>query len=155
MDEQDARKVVSHVLSMCKVLGGDVRQMCAERGVPDDLLTALLAEQASWDEGLSKFDWDGSVKRASPERRREKRLAVSIPATFALENKLYRCVVLNMSAGGLLLKFSQQPDLLLSQDDTGKKGMVVLGTEKKSLHGRIVRVLLRDSAREAALSFAG
>ena len=154
MNEQEARKVVSHVLSMVKVFGGDVREMCAQRGVPDELLSTLLEEQAFWDKGLGRFDWDGSIKRASSERRRETRASVRIPATFALENKLYRCTVLNMSAGGLLLKFSQQPDLLLSKDDTGKKGTVVLGTEKKSLHGKIVRVLLHDSAPEAALSVA-
>jgi len=158
MNEPEARKVFSHALAMCKVFGGDIRQMCAQRGVPDELITKLLSEQAFWDKGLGKFDWDGSVKRGSTERRRETRASVSIPATFTLENKLYSCIVLNMSAGGLLLKFSQQPDLLLSQDDTGKNGTVVLGTEeksKKSLRGKIVRVLLDDSAREAALSVIG
>lgn len=170
MNEQEARKVFSHAIAMCKVFGGDIRQMCAQRGVPDYLITKLVAEQNFWDKGLGKFDWDGSAKlvpaqRSSAgisdreiERRQEERVSVSIPATFTLENKLYACMVLNMSTGGLLLKFVQQPDLLLSKDDTGKNGTVVLGIgekSQKSLQGKIVRVLLNDNAREAALSVIG
>ena len=45
MNEQEGRRVVSHVIAMCKVFGGDIRQMCAQRGVPDDLISKLLAEQ--------------------------------------------------------------------------------------------------------------
>ena len=97
-------------------------------------------------------------RKPTTERRQEERASVNIPATFTLENKPYACVVLNMSTGGLLLKFGQQPDLLLSKDDTGKNGTVVLGIgekSKKSLHGKIVRVLLNDNARMAALSVVG
>ena len=159
MNEQEARKVFSHVFSMCNVLGGDIRQMCAQRGVPEHLITSLLREQESWDKRLGKFDWDGTVKRSqSTERRHEERVSVNIPATFFLENRLYPCIVQNMSTGGVLLKFHSKPDLLLSTDDTGKSGTVVLGDgekSKKSLHGRIVRVLLNDNAPVAALSVVG
>jgi hypothetical protein len=157
MNEQEARKVFSHAIAMHKVFGGDIRQMCAQRGVPDELVSKLLAEQAFWDQGLGKFDWDGSVKpgHSHAERRREARADVSIPATFSLENRLYACVVQNISTGGLLLKFAQQPELLLSKDDTGKSGTVVLdadGQSRKTLQGKIVRVLVIDTAPGAALS---
>ena len=39
------------------------------------------------------------------DQRRDERVSVNIPATLTLEGKLYTCVVLNMSSGGLLLKF--------------------------------------------------
>ncbi len=67
MSEQEARKVFSHAISLCKVFGGDVRRMCAERGVPDELISKFLEEQAAWDRGLAKFDWDGSVRE--PDER--------------------------------------------------------------------------------------
>ncbi len=63
MSEQEARKVFSHAVALVKVFGGNIRQMCAERGVPADLVERLLAEQDRWDRGLAKFDWDGSVKK--------------------------------------------------------------------------------------------
>jgi len=33
MSEQEAGKVFSHVVSLFKVFGGNLRQMCTERGV--------------------------------------------------------------------------------------------------------------------------
>jgi hypothetical protein len=66
MSEQEARKVFSHVWALCKVLGGDVRKLCAERGLSDELVEKFLDEQRVWDAGLSKFDWDGSVKKTKP-----------------------------------------------------------------------------------------
>ena len=63
MSEQEARKVFSHAIAMCKVFGGDVRAMCAERGVPNEIIDKLLAEQETWDRGLAKFDWDGTLKK--------------------------------------------------------------------------------------------
>ena len=157
MNEQEARKVFSHAIAMGKVFGGDIRQMCAQRGVPDDLISKLLAEQNLWDKGLGKFDWDGSVISAQgriTDRRQEERTSVSIPATFTLENNFYTCVVLNKSTSGLLLRFIQQPGQL-SKDGMGKNGTVVfeIGEEsKRSLRGRIIRVLLRDNGYEAAVS---
>jgi len=63
MTEQEARKVFSHVVSLYKVFGGDLRQMCSARGVPDALFGRFVAEQKAWDWGLAKFDWDGSIKK--------------------------------------------------------------------------------------------
>ena len=155
MTEQEARKVFSNAFAICTVLGGDIRQMCAERGVPHELVIKFLAEQGFWDAGLSKFDWDGSVKSARSERRQEKRVSVNIPATFTLENRPYTCIVLNMSTGGLLLDLGQQPDLLLSKEDTGKDATVVFGNGEKSRNGKIVRVLGNDNASMAAISVTG
>jgi len=172
VNEQEARKVFSHAIAMCKVFGGDIRQMCAQRGVPDDLISKLLAEQNLWDKGLGRFDWDGSVIPAQrrsggtesdtnpgddqriTDRRQEERTSVSIPATFTLENNFYTCVVLNKSTSGLLLRFVQQPGQL-SKDGMGKNGTVVFGIgeeSKRSPRGKIIRVLLRDNGYEAAVS---
>jgi len=63
--EQEARKVFSHVFAMYKVFGGDIQRVCAQRGVPDVLVRRFVAEQAAWDKGLDKFDWDGSAKENS------------------------------------------------------------------------------------------
>jgi hypothetical protein len=63
VSEQEARKVFSHVVSLYKVFGGDLVQMCTERGLPHDMIKKLIAEQKAWDWGLSKFDWDGSIKK--------------------------------------------------------------------------------------------
>jgi len=38
-------------------------QMCADKGVPEEMVKKLIAEQKVWDWGLSKFDWDGSIKK--------------------------------------------------------------------------------------------
>lgn len=38
-------------------------QMCADKGVPEEMVRKLIAEQKVWDWGLSKFDWDGSIKK--------------------------------------------------------------------------------------------
>lgn len=38
-------------------------QMCADKGVPEEMVGKLIAEQKVWDWGLSKFDWDGSIKK--------------------------------------------------------------------------------------------
>ncbi|HUI72073.1 MAG TPA: hypothetical protein VL354_16255 [Spirochaetia bacterium] len=65
MSEQEARKVFSHVFALAKVFGGNVRKMCADRGVPEPFVRKLLDEQDKWDRGLQKFDWDGSIKRAA------------------------------------------------------------------------------------------
>ena len=96
-----------------------------------------------------------SDTNARKDQRREERVSVSIPATLTLENTLYSCVVLNMSSSGLLLKFDHQPDApVISQDDTGKTGTVVLGTEeksKKSLQGKIIRVFISGNVRVAAI----
>jgi hypothetical protein len=96
-----------------------------------------------------------SDTNAEKDQRREERVSVNIPATLTLDNKLYTCVVLNMSSGGLLLRFDQQlGGPVISQDDTGKTGMVVLGTEgkpKRSLQGKIIRVFLSDNVRVAAI----
>jgi hypothetical protein len=64
MSEQEARKVFSHAIALCKVFGGNLRQMCAERGVPEEMISKLLAEQETWDRGLAKFDWDGSIRKS-------------------------------------------------------------------------------------------
>ncbi len=61
--EQEARKVFSHVVSLYKVFGGDLMKMCADRGLPEIVVKKLIAEQKVWDRGLSKFDWDGSIKK--------------------------------------------------------------------------------------------
>ena len=66
ISEQEARKVFSHVVSLYKVFGGDLRQMCAEKGLPEAMMRKLIAEQKAWDWGLAKFDWDGSVKKDAP-----------------------------------------------------------------------------------------
>ncbi|MGO9409690.1 MAG: PilZ domain-containing protein [Spirochaetia bacterium] len=103
-------------------------------------------------------DTNAGHDQKPPERRQEKRASVSIPATFTLEKKLYPCRVLNMSAGGLLLKFDQQPSgLLLSKDDTGKTGTIIFGTEEspKSLQGKITRILVNDNVLVAAISVEG
>jgi hypothetical protein len=63
VNEQEARKVFSHVVSLYKVFGGDLMQMCADKGVPEEMVKKLIAEQKVWDWGLSKFDWDGSIKK--------------------------------------------------------------------------------------------
>ncbi len=65
MSEQEARKVFSHALALCKVFGGNVRRMCTERGVPREMVDRLLEEQRTWDQGLAKFDWDGSIKKTA------------------------------------------------------------------------------------------
>ncbi|HVP20173.1 MAG TPA: hypothetical protein VMU36_14395 [Spirochaetia bacterium] len=65
MSEQEARKVFSHAIAMCKVFGGNIRAMCAQRGVPDEMISKLLSEQEAWDRGLAKFDWDGSIKKSA------------------------------------------------------------------------------------------
>ena len=89
------------------------------------------------------------------DQRRDERVSVNIPATLTLENRLYTCVVLNMSSGGLLLKFDQQPNgPMISHDDTGKTGTVVLGAvekPKRSLQGKIIRVFMSDNVRVAAI----
>ncbi len=64
MSEQEAKKVFSHAVALSRVFGGDIRVMCMERGVPRELVEKFLKEQKMWDEGLAKFDWDGSVKKA-------------------------------------------------------------------------------------------
>jgi hypothetical protein len=98
----------------------------------------------------------GDEKKAT-ERRREERSSVSIPAMLTVENRVYPCIVLNMSKGGLLLKFDSRSDLSISNDDTGKTGTVAFGIEKsqKSFRSKIVRVLLSDNIRVAALSIIG
>ena len=63
MSEQEARKIFSHAVAMHKVFGGNIRTMCADRGVPEELIGKFLAEQDFWDRGLSRFDWDGSVRK--------------------------------------------------------------------------------------------
>jgi len=63
MSEEEARRVFSHVVSLYKVFGGDLYQMCTEKGVPEDMVKKLIAEQKTWDWGLSKFNWDGSIKK--------------------------------------------------------------------------------------------
>jgi hypothetical protein len=65
VNEQEARKVFSHVVSLYKVFGGDLVKMCAERGLPEPVIKRLIAEQKVWDWGLSKFDWDGSIKKGA------------------------------------------------------------------------------------------
>jgi len=65
VSEQEARKVFSHVVSLYKVFGGDLMEMCKARGVPEALVRKLIAEQKTWDWGLSKFDWDGSPKNSA------------------------------------------------------------------------------------------
>ena len=63
MSEEEARNIFSHVVAVSKVLGGDIRQMCVGRGVPDKLINKLLAEMDFWDRGLRKFNWDGSPRK--------------------------------------------------------------------------------------------
>ena len=63
MSEDEARKVFTHVVSLYKVFGGDLYQMCATRGIPEILIRKFVAEQKFWDWGLAKFDWDGSPKK--------------------------------------------------------------------------------------------
>lgn len=93
---------------------------------------------------------------ADKDRRREERLPVNIQATLMLENKTCACVVLNMSSGGLLLRFDEPAGgPVVSQDDIGRSGTVAFGTEEKSqksLHCKIIRVFLNGSVRVVALS---
>ncbi len=39
--------------------------MCAEKGLPEEMVKKLIAEQKAWDWGLAKFDWDGSPKKGA------------------------------------------------------------------------------------------
>ena len=67
VSEQETRKVLSHIVSLYKVFGGDLVRMGAERGLPE--VRKLIAEQKAWDWGLSNFDWDDR-RKAQAERPR-------------------------------------------------------------------------------------
>jgi hypothetical protein len=62
MSEQEARLIYAHEVSLCNVFGGNVRQNCLDRGVPQEMVERFLAETEAWDRSLSKFNWDGSLK---------------------------------------------------------------------------------------------
>ncbi len=63
MSEQEARLIYAHEVSLCNVFGGNVRQNCLDRGVPQDMVDLFLAESEAWDRSLSKFNWDGTLKK--------------------------------------------------------------------------------------------
>ncbi len=102
-------------------------------------------------------DVNAEHDQKATERRQSERIADSIPAVFTLETRPCPCVVLNMSEGGLLLKFDQQPALSPSEGDIGKTGSVVFGvdTSQKSLRGRIIRTLMSDNICVVAISLVG
>ena len=88
----------------------------------------------------------------------ERRVDVRIQATFVLDDKPYACSVMNMSANGLLLRFDGQPDLLPTDEETGKTGTLVFGAGEaveKTLQGKIVRFLSSDGIQIAAVSVVG
>ena len=62
MTEKEARMIYAHEVSICNVFGGNVRQNCLDRGVPEDLVDLFIAETEAWDKGLRRFNWDGSLK---------------------------------------------------------------------------------------------
>jgi hypothetical protein len=62
MNESEAREIFSTVAAIAGVLGGDIRQMCLARGVPEDLVRRFIKEKDRWDRGLRKFRWDGSFR---------------------------------------------------------------------------------------------
>jgi len=43
LSEEDARRIFDNKVSICKVLGGDVRRQCLEAGVPSALIDKFLA----------------------------------------------------------------------------------------------------------------
>ena len=63
MSEQEARLIYAHEVSLCNVFGGNVRQNCLDRGVPEEIVEMLIAETEAWDRSLSKFNWDGTLKK--------------------------------------------------------------------------------------------
>jgi hypothetical protein len=63
MTEQEARKIFVNMISLYKVFGGNIRQMCSEEGIPDALTEKFLAEDELWEKRLEGFNWDGSVKK--------------------------------------------------------------------------------------------
>jgi hypothetical protein len=62
MTDQEAQMIYAHEVSLCNVFGGNVRQNCIDRGVPEEVVDRLIAESEAWDRSLKKFNWDGSVK---------------------------------------------------------------------------------------------
>jgi hypothetical protein len=63
MKEQEARAVFSVAVAISKVVGGDVRQMCAKRGVSNDLISKFLVEQNLWDRSQSVLETGESPAR--------------------------------------------------------------------------------------------
>jgi len=99
-------------------------------------------------------DVNAENDQKATERRQSERISASIPAVFTLESRPCPCVVLNMSEGGLLLKFDHQPP---SEGDIGKTGTVAFGvdTSRKNLRGRIIRTLMNDNICVVAISLVG
>jgi hypothetical protein len=62
MSEQEARIVYEHAVSLCRVFGGNIRQNCLDRGMPEDVVDRLIKETEAWENSLRKFNWDGSLK---------------------------------------------------------------------------------------------
>jgi hypothetical protein len=62
MDEKAARKIWDNEVCLTRVLGGNVRERAARKGVPAEYLDKFEAEDARWKEFTGKHNLDGSLK---------------------------------------------------------------------------------------------
>lgn len=69
MSEAEAKRIFDHKLSICKVLGGDVRAQCTALGVPEELIDKFLAAENELTRFLNGHDDSGDLKRSRDEVR--------------------------------------------------------------------------------------
>jgi hypothetical protein len=65
MNEFDAKGIFDNQIALSKVLGGNLKQTCLEKGVPELLFNKLFKEYQRMSAFIDKHDSDGNIKPGS------------------------------------------------------------------------------------------
>jgi len=70
LSEEDARRIFDNKISICKVLGGDVRRQCLEAGVPAALIEKFLAADHELSAFFNLHDQSGNPLKQEGARQK-------------------------------------------------------------------------------------
>jgi hypothetical protein len=62
MSDREARKIFDSNLALWKVFGGDLRNRCLSRGIPEDVFNSLLSEYERMSDFIDRHDAKGNIK---------------------------------------------------------------------------------------------
>ena len=60
MTKEEARNIYGIASAVC-IKEEDVRRLCKDKGVPDELIDELIKEDDAWKKFIDKHDMDGNV----------------------------------------------------------------------------------------------
>jgi hypothetical protein len=61
MNEVDARRIFDNKIALCKVFGGDLRKLCLEKGMQEQVFDKLFMEHQHMSAFIDKHDLEGNV----------------------------------------------------------------------------------------------